>query len=149
MTRKYISIGLVLLVASLLLAACGVPQEDLDTAIAERDAALARSASLETSLDELEAVCPLRDFATVSAFKDWIDLHVQPETTYLDDAFLAAVKVQEAAQADGYLMGLDLDYFEGDEGEEGTVWVTAFVGNELYAWYVEDNAEYYPLGLFK
>ena len=55
MSRRAISTGVVLLVASLLLVACGIPQEEHDAVVAERDLALAQSASLEADLAAKQA----------------------------------------------------------------------------------------------
>lgn len=54
MTRRFISVGVVLLLASLLLAACGIPQEDLDTAVAERDTARTQATSLQGDLTQAQ-----------------------------------------------------------------------------------------------
>ena len=92
-------------------------------------------------------VSELRGFETLSEFKNWITDHVQPDTTYAEDSFLAAYKVQQEGMADGYLMGIDLDYFEDDD--TWVVAITVFVGNELYWWVVEDDEMYAGYDFYK
>ena len=142
-----------LLVILVLVGGClGISAETYAKVLSERD-------MLEDELDglkrELSAVSdcspamPLSGFSTVSEFKDWITEHEQPETTYFSDAFLAALKVQEQAAKDGYLMGISIDILAFVDGEEANIGVTTFLGDELYWWFVEDIEEYYPLDLTK
>ena len=168
--RSIIIASLLLLVisTSLIFTGCGIPQSELDAAIAEKDAlqsqldtanaaktalqsdldtANAAKSALQSQLDELNAVYPLKGFDTLSDFKTWITAHVQPETQYIRDAFLAAYAVQQAGMADGYLMGLDIDTFEGST--DMAVYITVFVGNDLYWWFVEDAEDYGDFGLSK
>ena len=119
---------------------CGVPRSDLDAANKE-------IASLQAELTSLKAVCPAGGFGSLSEFKDWISDHVQPGTTFIDDAFLAAYKVQQEGLADGYLFGLDVDTYE--DSDDIAVYVTTFIGNELYWWFVEDVEEYGGLDLIR
>lgn len=114
-----------------------------DALVVARDALAAEKGILETEIQNIQKATPLKGFSTLSEFKGWIMAHIQPETTYLDDAFLAACKVQEEAMADGYLMGLDIDDYGDDEG---SVVLTTFVGNQLYWWFVEDEELYASMG---
>lgn len=82
-------------------------------------------------------------FDSLTEFKDWISDHVQPSTTYIEDAFLAAYKVQQAGLEDGYLFGLDID----DYTDSLAVFVSVFIDDELYWWYVEDAEAYGSYGL--
>ena len=113
-------------------------RSELDKLVYEKD-------DLQNQLDDIKALYPLKGFNTLSEFKDWISDHVQPETTYASDAFLAAYKVQQAGMDDGYLIGLDIDTSE--DGEEIYIYISVFVGNELYWWYVEDAEVYGDYGL--
>ena len=111
-------------------------QDDYSAVVIERD-------KLSDTLTELQEVCPLRGFETLTEFKDWIVAHVQQETTYMEDAVLAAYKVQQAGMNDGYLMGIDIEYLENDQQ---AVYVTVFVGDELYWWFVEEPETYGSTG---
>lgn len=123
---------LVLIILTImLLVSCGIPQSELDTAVAEKN-------TLQSELNDIMAVYPLNGFETLTEFKDWISAHVQPETTYIDDAFLAAYKVQQAGMSDGYLMGIDID----TDIYSSSVFISVFIGNELYWWFVEDKELY-------
>ena len=137
---KIVSGVLLLLLVAVFISGCGVPQSELDAVIAEKDA-------LQEELDDIKAVYPLSGFESLSEFKNWLSDHVQPETTYISDAFLAACKVQAEGMADGYLIGIDVDTLE--EGEEYAVYVSAFVGNTLYWWFVEDVEAYGSYELMK
>jgi hypothetical protein len=119
--------------SSILLTSCGISQSQLDEVIAEKEA-------LQNELDTIHEVYPLKEFETLSEFKAWIKNHVQPETTYIEDAFLAAYKVQQEGLSDGYLFGLDVD--QDEDGYPNLVFVTTFIGNELYYWYVEAEEIY-------
>jgi len=109
----------------------------------ENDGLVTKANGLQNRVEELEGMYPLRGFSTVSEFKDWASSHVQRTTTYIDDAFLAAYKVQQAGMEDGYLMGLDID----TDGDTGSVFITVFIGDELYWWFVEDKEAYDGFGL--
>jgi hypothetical protein len=144
----------ILVSLSLLLVSCGIPQSELDAVVAEKntlqnelEVMTTEKSQLQSELEEIRAIYPLRDFETLSEFKDWISNHVQPETTYIDDAFLAAYKVQQAGIADGYLFGIDID--NDEDGYPNAVFVSAFIGNELYYWFVEDAELYGSYGLIK
>jgi len=122
-------------------------QNQIDTMISENDAlsieldtAISENDVLRSELDEIKSLYPLRGFDTLSEFKDWMTDHVQPKTVYMDDAFLAAVKVQQAAMTDGYLFGIDID--SDEDGYSSYVYVTFFIGNELYWWFVEESDAY-------
>lgn len=61
MKRKLL-IGMVLVMVALLLPACGIPQEDYDAVVAERDTAQADASSLQSKLDDAE-----RELATAKS----------------------------------------------------------------------------------
>lgn len=109
-----------------------------DALVGEKDVLLLEMGVLEVELKNMQEVYPLRGFESLAEFKGWIADHIQPESTYLEDWFLASHRVQMEAMADGYLVGVDLDFV----GDEGNVALTAFVGNELYWWDVEDKELY-------
>ena len=55
MVKRWFLVGVMLLLASLLVAGCGVPQEDYDAVVAERDAAQAQVASLQSDMSETQS----------------------------------------------------------------------------------------------
>ena len=55
MVKKWIAVGVALLLMAILVVGCGVPQEDYDAMIAERDTGLAKAASLESDLSATES----------------------------------------------------------------------------------------------
>ena len=72
LVKKIILIGTALLLVVPLLSACGVPQEDLDDAIAERDAAQAQVTSLQSDLAAAESALAAAesDLAAAESAKD-------------------------------------------------------------------------------
>ena len=48
--KNILVIGMVLVMVGLLLSACGIPQEDHDAVVAERDAAQTKGTSLQSEL---------------------------------------------------------------------------------------------------
>ena len=52
--KSILVIGIALMMASLLLSACGIPQEDYDAVVVERDAAQAEVASPQGDLDKAQ-----------------------------------------------------------------------------------------------
>ncbi len=143
MTRKYISIGLVLLVASLLLAACGVPQEDLDTAIAERDAALVQVSSLESDLAAIREVHPPRHFTSATELREWLaadTVSEMPVAEIAETLVDRTLQLQEAALADGYIISLDIDedpdffYVNALALIGGLIWIIDVETDEVVQW---------------
>jgi len=53
--KSILVIGITLVMAAVLLSACGIPQEDYDAVVVERDAAQAEAASLQGDLDKAQA----------------------------------------------------------------------------------------------
>ena len=143
MARKYISIGLVLLVASLLLAACGVPQEDHDTVVAERDAALVQVSSLESDLAAIREVHPPRHFNSATELREWLatnDISEMPVTEVATVLVDKTLQLQEAALADGYIISLDIDedpdffYVNALALIGGLIWIVDVETDEVYQW---------------
>ena len=134
MKRRWLLAGIALLLVSLLLAGCGVAQEEHDTVIAERDAALAELASLEM-------VCPPGDFASVTELETWVRNNVQPATNYMDESFRAALIIQAQGLEDGYLISVGYDEDDTDP-ELGWITCGALVNGTLYMW-MPDETEVY------
>lgn len=55
MGKRWFLVGVMLLLASLLVVGCGVPEEEHEAVVAERDAAQAQVSELASSLEEAEA----------------------------------------------------------------------------------------------
>jgi len=55
MVKRWFVVGLILLLMSLLAVGCGIPQEEHDAVVAERDAAKSQVASLQSDLAEAES----------------------------------------------------------------------------------------------
>lgn len=69
MVKKLFLVGVMLLLASLLMVGCGVPQEEHDAVVAERDAAKVQVASLQSDLNKAQSdlAAAESDLATAQA----------------------------------------------------------------------------------
>jgi hypothetical protein len=152
--KKAILLGATALVLTAFLASgcsSGVSQEDYDALAAElaqteQELATAQDSLTQTEatlsgvqaqLDALEGICPAGDFSTVSELEDWAFGHLRRDTSFVDDAYRAALKVQTAGLADGYVISVDVDYDQGS----GLYYVTccAVAGNDVYYWLPEES----------
>ena len=152
MKRKLL-IGLALvLMSSLALVGCGgegVSQEDYDAVVDERDAAQADLAELQDEYDavvadrdaaqgeltELHDICPPRNFGSLSELETWLasnSISDEPPTTYADGWLRKALRLQEDALADGYIVSADYDY--DIEAEGYVIWCTTVIGGTLFYW---------------
>ena len=55
-------------------------------------------------LARIKSVCPPRDFETYEELSDWVDNHIKPERNTADKQYGEALKIQEEALADGYII---------------------------------------------
>ena len=138
MKRIWLLASAALLFVSLLLMSCGVPQDDYDTVIAERDAALAATASLQSDyndvsaeLAEIKKIYPPGDFASVTALETWVRNHIQPDYEYLDETFRSALIIQSQGLEDGYLISVMYDEDDTDPSY-GWIFCGALVNGGLY-----------------
>ena len=143
MAKRYISLGVVLLLALLLLAACGVPQEDLDAAVAERDAALLQVSSLQSDLAAIREVYPPRHFTSATELRQWLATNAisdMPATEVAAVLVDRTLRLQEAALEDGYIISLDIDedpdffYINGLALIDGLIWIIDVETDEVYQW---------------
>ena len=98
LVKKIILIGTALLLVVPLLSACGVPQEDLDDAIAERDAAQAQVTSLQSDLAAAESALAAAesDLAAAESAKD----SAESAKASAESAKAAAESAKAAAESD-------------------------------------------------
>ena len=150
MARKYISLGVVLLLASLLLAACGVPQADLDAALAEATSLQSQLSSLQSDYEDassdlaaIQEVYPPRHFTSATELRQWLaanDISDMPATELAETLVDRTLQLQEAALEDGYIMSLDIDedpdffYVNALALIGGLIWIVDVETDEVYQW---------------
>jgi len=64
---------------------------------------------------ELDSRPTLRDFDSRLELENWLENNLQPETVYIDDAFIAALKVQNLAKQSGYIVGLAPMFIDSED----------------------------------
>lgn len=166
MAKRWLTICAMLFLASVLVAGCGIPQEEHDAVVAERDAAKAQVASLQTDLDTVqsELTTTETDLADVESNLT----AVQSELTSVQSQFsslqsdlnetmgnLAKVKEQLDKMEDVFGVLLFFDDFEDGEIEVGegievvrTQEEVAWLINEPQSWSViQENGNYFLKGV--
>jgi len=90
---------------------------------------------LETQLEAIQAKYPLQHFASKGELQDWIDNHSYPTTWGDDDEFDNALQAQIDAMNEGYLVGIQMDWFS----DLGSYWIgnSAMAGSVLYHFRVD------------
>ena len=90
--------------------------------------------TVNMELNSIKAIYPPRDFSSLSALQTWVNKHLQPRGSYLDDTFRAALRVQDDALKDGYLISVMYDEDDTDP-DYGWVYCATLVNGELYYWH--------------
>ena len=119
-SRLMVAVGIVSLTV-ILLSGCGVSQAEYD--------------ELEAELNDLKEVCPPRDFSSIAELEDWLsdnDISEEPITQYADEWYRKALRIQEDALEDGYIVSADYDLLE--DGESALVWCVAIVRGRVFFW---------------
>ena len=146
--------SVVLCLAILLLAGCGVSKAEYEALLAEKanletelaaaqselaslqadyDALSADYAAAQNELADLNAVYPPKDFSSLNELEDWLqenDVSEKPVTMYAEGWYGRALEVQEDALADGYVVSVDYDY------DAGTYYIycTTIINGDIYYW---------------
>jgi septal ring factor EnvC (AmiA/AmiB activator) len=110
------------------------------------EAALAEVASLQSQLSEIQAKYPLKDFSSLSTLQQWLNEHVQTDTSiYVDEVYSMALNMQMLAAEDGYFVSAC--FVPNDITNDGYYYVynTALVGDILYS-FGPDDTEIYSWG---
>jgi hypothetical protein len=72
--------------------------------------------------------------------EDWLsnnDISEEPITEYADDWYRKALRIQEDALEDGYIVSADYDLWE--DGETASVWCVAIVRGRVFFWDPESD----------
>jgi len=124
-SRLVMAVGILSLTV-LLLSGCGISEAEYE--------------ALEAELNDLKEVCPPRDFSSLSELEDWLsnnDISEEPITEYADDWYRKALRIQEDALEDGYIVSADYDLWE--DGETASVWCVAIVRGRVFFWDPESD----------
>ncbi|MFC1984555.1 hypothetical protein ACFLU0_00875 [Chloroflexota bacterium] len=121
MKKRLLLVSVVLLLISLIVVGCGIPQADYE--------------AVQNELAEIKEVYPPKDFSSLSELNDWLlgnDVSEKPASTYGEDWYGRALEVQEDAIRDGYIVSADYDY----DDEEGLyfVWCTTIINGRVFYW---------------
>jgi hypothetical protein len=139
MKRRILIGGTALLIAVLLASSCGggVSQEDYDEVQRELATTQATLSQTGSELDALRTICPPGDFVTVTELEDWAEDHLQRDTTFVTEAFRAALKVQDAGAEDGYLISVNVE----SDVDTDTYYISclAIAGGDAYWWFPEES----------
>ena len=113
MLKRWFLAGVVLLVVSLLVAGCGVPQEEHDAVVAERDAAQAEVASLQSELAGVQS--------DLAATED--DLAAAESDLGETESDLATARSSiSSLQSDLRAAQAKVSQLEGSQTEMGSLW---------------------------
>jgi len=145
---KWSLLGLVILsLAMVSLAGCGVSKSDYDALQAEKqtlqadyDALNADYEAAQNELAEIEAVYPPRDFSSFQELQDWLlenDVSERPAAQYAEGLYLKALEIQEDALKDGYIVSAWIDYYF--DTEDFHVNCTAVVDGNVWMWNPEND----------
>lgn len=98
-------------------------------------------ADLEAQLEVITDKYPLRGFAGRDELENWMDSHSLPYAYSDDEEFDNALQTQINAMNDGYLVGIQMDYFSVID----TYWIgnSAMAGGVFYHFMI-DTGDIYP-----
>ncbi len=158
--------SVVLCLAIVLLAGCGVSKADYEALQAENADLTADLAAAQSDLTSLQAdynavsnelaqiqeVYPPRDFSSISELEDWLrtnDVSEEPITMYADAWYRKALTIQENALADGYIVSADYDY--NSETDIYLIYCVTIIDGNIWYWNPETDEPYadYSLGTVK
>lgn len=101
---------------------------------------------LGDELAEIKKVYPPRDFSSTNELREWLISNTVSEMTpskTIQDWFAKALKIQEDALKDGYIISAEIDYNE-QTGKVNVI-CAAIIDGEYWGWDPEiDEPVYYP-----
>jgi hypothetical protein len=113
---------------TLLLAGCGISKTEHEALQSDYD-------TLEAELDGIKEVYPPVDFSSIAELEDWLstnNVSEEPITEYADEWYRKALKIQEDALEDGYIVSADYDIWE--DGETASVWCVTIIRGRVFFW---------------
>lgn len=88
------------------------------------------------------------NFASVSELEDWLAANTiseEPISTYADTWYRKAIRLQQDALADGYIISADYDY--DSDAELYSVWCVAVINGSIFYWDPETDEVLEETGL--
>jgi hypothetical protein len=97
--------------------------------------------TINTELVAMKKIYPPGDFTSLAQLIQWVTVHKQPASQYLDISFRSALKVQAAGLQDGYLISV---MYDDNDIDPGTGWIicSALVNGAMYTWNPEVGTVY-------
>jgi hypothetical protein len=145
MNKKALVGAVLLMVPLILFGACGggdnVSQEEYDVVVAERDA-------LQAQVDELQSKCPPGNFSSLTDLESWLrsnSVSEESPITYADAWYRKALRLQQDALQDGYLIFVDYDY--DIDSDLYSVWCTTIIHGRIFYWDPESDEVFEEFGL--
>ena len=99
--------------------------------------------SVSDQLDEITSIYPPGDFPSRRALEDWLlinDVSTKPITSNAEAWIGRALEIQEDALKDGFIINVDYDYDEENEGF--TVYCTTVINGYMWWWDPETDDIY-------
>ena len=99
--------------------------------------------TLQDSLDELNEVFPPEDFPSYIELLNWLqsdDISEGPVSTTIEEWYSNALKVQEHALNDGFIISVDYDYYA--DYDVAAVWCVTVINGYLFYWDPETDDVY-------
>ncbi len=127
MRKKWVLVGVVFLLVSLIMVSCGIPQEEYDELIEE-------NTNLQEELNILRTLYPPHDFSSLSELQEWLaqnKVSEREDVTSGERWYSKALKIQEDALMDGYIISVDYD--DDDEGNT-SISCVAIIDGDIWYW---------------
>ena len=141
MRKRWLLVGVVLLLVSLVVIGCGIPQEEYDelktenTSLQEELSTLkTESTSLQEELSTLRTLYPPRDFSSLSELQEWLaqnEVSEREDVTSAERWYSKALEIQEDALTDGYIISVDYDDYDEDNA---SVFCVAIIDGDIWYW---------------
>jgi len=138
---NWLLIGLVVLCLAMVPLAGCVAKSEYEALQAENAALVEENTSLKAELAEIKekGVYSLGQFPSIAELTVWAQLHMIPcPSESAAERYRAALKVQERAVQDGYMVSAVITPSPEDP-ELYIVWCTAFADGNLYWWNPADG----------
>jgi len=93
----------------------------------------AENDDLQDELDDINEVFPPRNFSSYGELTNWLasnDVSGPPYTPTVEEWYARAMELQQDALDDGYIISVDIDYFE----DGANVWCVAIINGSLFYW---------------
>jgi predicted nuclease with TOPRIM domain len=123
--------------------------QDQITSLQQENTSLEQeNSTLQDSLDELNEVFPPKDFSSYTELINWLqsdDVSEGPVSTTPEEWYSNALKVQEHALNDGFIVSIDYDYYA--EYNDIAVWCVTVINGYLFYWDPETDEVNEDFGL--